>query len=38
MGEGEGEEEIRDNIQIFFHNHSNLSFQESGRSTDTCVP
>ena len=35
---GEGEEEIRDNIQIFFHNRSDLSLQESGRSNDICVP
>ena len=33
-----GEEEICDNIQIFFHNRSDLSLQESGTSTDTCVP
>ena len=36
--EGEGEEEIRDIIQIFFHNHSDLSLLESGRSADICVP
>ena len=35
---GRGKEEIRDNIQIFFHNRSDLSLQESGRSTDICVP
>ena len=38
MGEGEGEEEIPDKIQIFFHNRSDLSLQQSGRSTDICVP
>ena len=38
MGEGEGEEEIRDINQIFFHNHSDLSVLESGRSADICVP
>ena len=30
-------EEIRD-IQIFFHNHSDFSLLESGRSADICVP
>ena len=35
---GEGEEEIRDIIQIFFHNHSDLSLLESGRPADICVP
>ena len=35
---GEGEEEICDIIQIFFHNHSDLSLLESGRSADICVP
>ena len=38
MGEREGEEEIRDINQIFFHNHSDLSVLESGRSADICVP
>ena len=35
---GEGEEEIRITFRFFFHNRSDLSLQESGRSTDTCVP
>ena len=35
---GKGEEEIRDINQIFFHNHSDLSLLESGRSADICVP
>ena len=26
------------NIQIFFHNHSDFSLLESGRSADICVP
>ena len=39
MGEGEGEEEIRDNLYSdFFHNHSDFSLLESGRSADICVP
>ena len=29
--------EIRD-IKIFFHNHSDFSLLESGRSADICVP
>ena len=35
---GEGEKEIHDINQIFFHNHSGLSVLESGRSADICVP
>ena len=35
---GEGEDEICDIIQIFFHNHSDLSLLDSGRSADICVP
>ena len=32
-------EEIHDNLtKSFFHNRSDLSLQESGRSTDICVP
>ena len=37
-GGGGGGGEIRDIIQIFFHNHSDLSLLESGRSADICVP
>ena len=37
-GGEEGEKEIHDIIQIFFHNHSDLSLLESGRSADICVP
>ena len=35
---GEREKEIHDNNQIFFHNYSDLSVLESGRSADICVP
>ena len=34
---GGGGGEIRD-IKIFFHNHSDFSLLESGRSADICVP
>ena len=36
-GGGGGGGEIGD-IQIFFHNHSDFSLLESGRSADICVP
>ena len=35
---GEGEKEIHDINQIFFHNHPDLSVLESGRSADIRVP
>ena len=35
---GEGEKEINDINQFFFHNHSDLSVLESGRSADICDP
>ena len=35
---GEEEKEIHDINQIFFHNHSDLSVLESGRSADICDP
>ena len=35
---GEGEKEIHDINQIFFHSHSDLFVLESGRSADIFVP